>query len=96
MFFKRSSFYLGQIKVAYRKSASYHVLKCLKSLSGLWVGRGGGPTDYFVTLNLSSGWRISSAENVASLSLQDRATKWHYFQANPPHPPHPPHRTPVN
>jgi hypothetical protein len=32
-------------------------------------------------------WRISSAKNLASLSLQDRATKWHYYQANPPHPP---------
>jgi hypothetical protein len=31
-------------------------------------------------------WSLSSAENPASLSLKDRATMWHYSQANPPHP----------
>ena len=30
-------------------------------------------------------WNFSLAENLASLSLQDRATKWYYYQANPPH-----------
>ena len=49
---------LGQNKVAYRKSASYLVWKCLKSLSVEWWwwsggGGGGGPTKYFVTPNLS-------------------------------------------
>ena len=46
---------VGQNKVAYQKSASYVVWKCLKSLSvGGWVVVvGGGPTDYFVTLKLS-------------------------------------------
>jgi hypothetical protein len=45
---------LGQNRVAYRKSASYLVWKCLKSLSVGWGGVvGGGPTDYFVTLNLT-------------------------------------------
>ena len=58
---------MGQNKVAYQKSASYLVWKCLKICSvggvggvggvGCVVGVGGvgGPTDYFVTLNLSWG-----------------------------------------
>jgi hypothetical protein len=49
---------LGQNKVAYRKSASYLVWKCLKSLSVEWWsggGGGGGPTKYFVTPNLKLG-----------------------------------------
>ena len=47
---------LGQNNVAYRKSASWVAWKWPISLTGggvVWVG---GPTDYFVTPNLSCGW----------------------------------------
>ena len=32
-------------------------------------------------------WNLSPAENLANLSLQDRATEWHYNQSSPPPPP---------
>ena len=31
-------------------------------------------------------WNLSSAENLARFSLQDRATEWHYFHQEPPPP----------
>ena len=54
--------------------------------------------EYFMLLPHSAPSLILSlAENLASSSLQDGATKWLYYLTGPPHPhPHPhPHPTPT-
>ena len=42
----------------------------------------------YILTHSALSWNLSLAENLANLSLQDRATKWHYYQSGPStHPP---------
>ena len=58
IFFLRSSFLLGQNKVAYRKSASCVAWKCLNSLCGWVVGVGWVPLDFVVIQTLY--WAVTT------------------------------------
>ena len=42
---------------------------------------------HLILPNSALSWNFSLAENLANLSLQDRATEWHYNQPSPPPPP---------